>query len=90
MVRLPYHNSTSWLRSLSVPRTARFNGLVKASGRVSSGWGEPVFRSYAAKVFAYLLNRLSRQNHERTENTLVSKVDEACNSFGPQVSFPRD
>lgn len=36
---------------------ARFDGVVEEDiDSVSSGWREPVFRSYAAKVFVYFLN----------------------------------
>lgn len=39
------------------PLLARFDGLVEEDlDSVLSGWREPVFRSYAAKVFVYFLN----------------------------------
>ena len=39
-----------------VPLLARFDRLVaEGFDSVSSGWREPVFRSYAAKVYMYFL-----------------------------------
>ena len=43
-------------RAIVPPVLARFDRLVKEDlGSVLSGWGEPVFRSYAAKVCMYFL-----------------------------------
>lgn len=53
----PYHDVAPSLSRPTAPMFARFDGVVEEDiDSVSSGWREPVFRSYAAKVFVYFLN----------------------------------